>query len=207
MRIESLLGGGDIVSAETGCSKSTIYFSRIATKHKVFCLDDRNLPDSSVAYFMNCSATRLESVETIFGPTQATLPTYSSHTPYDLVLIDGPHGFPFPELEYFFFYPHLKTGALLVIDDIQIPTIGRLADFLSEDQMFERVWRSSGPRQLPPHRRADSRSLRRRLVAAGLQSPPRGFPEACTICRTGSGCRADRISREEVLGSILITNK
>ncbi len=55
------------------------------------------------------------------------------------MLIDGPHGFPFPELEYFFFYPHLKTGALLVIDDIQIPTIGRLADFLSEDRMFERV--------------------------------------------------------------------
>ena len=141
MRIESLLEDGDIVSAETGCGKSTIYFSRIATKHKVFCLDDRNLPGghSSVAYFMNCPATRLDSVETIFGPTQATLPTYSNHAPYDLVLIDGPHGFPFPELEYFFFYPHLKTGALLVIDDIHIPTVGRLADFLSEDRMFERV--------------------------------------------------------------------
>jgi hypothetical protein len=141
MKIEYLLEGDDIVSAETGCGKSTIYFSRIAAKHKVFCLDDRDLPGgrSSVAYFMNCPATRLASVETIFGPTQATLPTYANHTPYDLVLIDGPHGFPFPELEYFFFYPHLKIGALLVIDDIQIPTIGRLADFLSEDRMFERV--------------------------------------------------------------------
>jgi hypothetical protein len=38
-----------------------------------------------------------------------------------------------------FFYPHLKTGGLLVIDDIHIPTIGRLADFLSEDSMFEKI--------------------------------------------------------------------
>ncbi len=55
------------------------------------------------------------------------------------MLIDGPHGFPFPELEYFFFYPHLKTNGLLVVDDIHIPTIGRLADFISEDRMFEKV--------------------------------------------------------------------
>ncbi len=55
------------------------------------------------------------------------------------MLIDGPHGFPFPDLEYYYFYPHLKTGGLLVIDDIQIPTIGRLAEFISEDAMFSEV--------------------------------------------------------------------
>ena len=35
------------------------------------------------------------------------------------VLIDGPHGYPFPEIEYFYFYPRLKPGALLVVDDIR----------------------------------------------------------------------------------------
>ncbi|HTO78692.1 MAG TPA: class I SAM-dependent methyltransferase [Methylocystis sp.] len=137
----SLSADGDIVSAETGCGKSTIFFSRMSKSHKVFCLDDRDLGSahSSVDYFMNCPATRMESVEIIFGPTQATLPRYMDHIPYDLVMIDGPHGYPFPELEYYFFYPHLKPGALLVIDDIHIPTIGRLADFLSEDSMFEKV--------------------------------------------------------------------
>lgn len=139
-RIEELLTGDALHSAETGCGKSTIFFSRICERHKVFCLDDRETGEgSSVHYFMNCSATRMDRVETVFGPTQATLPRYESHTPYDLVLIDGPHGFPFPELEYYFFYPHIKTGGLLVIDDINIPTIGRLADFLSEDGMFEKV--------------------------------------------------------------------
>jgi predicted O-methyltransferase YrrM len=140
LRIEQLLSATQISSAETGCGKSTIFLSRISKRHRVFCLDDRDACDaSSVSYFMNCPATRIESIETIFGPTQATLPTYKDHVPYDLVLIDGPHGFPFPELEYYFFYPHLKTNGLLVIDDIHIPTIGRLADFISEDRMFEIV--------------------------------------------------------------------
>lgn len=140
LRIEQLLTGTTLFAAETGCGKSTILLSRICDKHKVFCLDDRNKgAGSSVSYFINCPASRLERLEIVFGPTQSTLPAYAAHLPYDLVLIDGPHAYPFPELEYYFFYPHLKTGALLVIDDINIPTVGRLADFISEDRMFERV--------------------------------------------------------------------
>ena len=140
LRVENLLDGSDLHTAETGCGKSTIFFSRISARHKVFCLDDRDCGlSSSVAYFMDCGSTRIANIETIFGPTQATLPTYAGHIPYDLVLIDGPHGFPFPELEYYFFYPHIKCGGLLVVDDIHIPTIGRLADFLAEDRMFEKV--------------------------------------------------------------------
>lgn len=140
LRIEALLTGETLCSAETGCGKSTIFFSRICGRHKVFCLDDRDRGEaSSVGYFMKCPATRLEALEIVFGPTQLTLPAYAGHEPYDLVLLDGPHGYPFPELEYYFFYPHLKTGGLLVLDDIHIPTVGRLADFLAEDRMFEPV--------------------------------------------------------------------
>ena len=140
IRIEHLLRSSEIVSAETGCGKSTIFLSRIAKRHKVFCLDDRDRGEElSVAYFMNSPATRREAIETVFGPTQLTLPGFAGHEPYDLVLIDGPHGFPFPELEYYYFYRHLKAGGLLVVDDAQIPTIGRLVDFIAEDRMFETV--------------------------------------------------------------------
>jgi predicted O-methyltransferase YrrM len=140
IRIENMLRSTSIVSAETGCGKSTIFLSRIAKRHKVFCIDDRDRgEESSVAYFMNCAATRHEVIETVFGPTQLTLPGFADHEPYDLVLIDGPHGFPFPDLEYYYFYRHLKVGGLLVIDDVHIPTIGRLVDFIAEDRMFETV--------------------------------------------------------------------
>jgi len=52
-------------------------------------------------------------------------------------LIDGPQWHPFPELEYYFFYPHLDEDALLIIDDIHIPTIFRLFSFLREEEMFD----------------------------------------------------------------------
>ena len=71
------------------------------------------------------------------GPTQRTLPVYANHVPYDIVLLDGPHGYPFPELEYYYLYPHIRTGGILIVDDLIIPTIARLADFLAEDDMFE----------------------------------------------------------------------
>src|SRR5436309_14222224 len=54
-------------------------------------------------------------------------------------LIDGPHAYPFPDLEYFCLYPHLEAGGLLVIDDIHIPTIQNLFRFLRTDAMFRLV--------------------------------------------------------------------
>lgn len=139
-RIEEYLPKDAKASAETGCGKSTILFSNISRSHKVFTIDDRNLgAASSVNFFLNCPLAELEHIDTIYGPTQKTLIAYDMHALYDFVMIDGPHGYPFPELEYYFFYPHIRTGGLLILDDVNIPTIGRLADFVAEDDMFELV--------------------------------------------------------------------
>ena len=41
--------------------------------------------------------------------------------PLQLVLLDGPHGCrDSPVLEYYFLYPRLEGGALLILDDIHI---------------------------------------------------------------------------------------
>jgi hypothetical protein len=137
--IEQLLPSNLEATAETGCGKSTILFSNIAASHLVFSFDDRHLgaADSSVLFYENCPLTKLERVEAVFGPTQQTLPRYDRFKTYDCVLIDGPHGYPFPELEYYYLYPHVREGGYLIIDDVHIPTVGRLADFLQEDDMFE----------------------------------------------------------------------
>lgn len=124
-------------SAETGCGKSTVLFSNLAQQHHVFALDDREHEHSSVAFYERCPLTRLDRVIAHFGPTQITLPTFKHEDQYDLVLIDGPHGYPFPEMEYLSFYPHMREGGVLIIDDVNIPTVGRLADFVAEDAMWE----------------------------------------------------------------------
>jgi hypothetical protein len=141
-RIEEYIVQMDIEnSAETGCGKSTILLSNYAKSHTIFTRDDRRMgARSSVNFFLDCPLTKVDRLTYVFGPAQRTLHRYhDKHKPYDLVLIDGPHGYPFPEMEYYSFYPHIKAGGLLILDDVHIPTIGRLADFIAEDDMFEVV--------------------------------------------------------------------
>jgi len=137
--IESWLPSNISFTAETGCGRSTILFSNLASDHTVFCLDDTGQAGSSVDYCRNSAFFNSDHVSWVFGPTQQTLLHHSHPGNYDCVLIDGPHGYPFPDLEYFFFYPLVKQGGLLIIDVVQIATIGQLADFLQEDDMWELV--------------------------------------------------------------------
>jgi hypothetical protein len=136
--IERMLPSQIRASAETGCGKSTILFSAVSDHHTVFTLDDRSEGEqSSVEFFLRCPITRQDRVETVYGPTQRTLPYYEHKHRYDVVLLDGPHGWPMPELEYYFFYPHIEPEGLLIIDDCNIPTIGRMGDILAEDEMWD----------------------------------------------------------------------
>lgn len=136
LRAMTILGGEPLYSAETGCGLSTLLMSHISQHHTVFCIDDTGGANSLMKVRESCLLKR-DRVEFVLGPTQQTLPRHTFEHPLQLVLIDGPHGYPFPELEYYFFYPHLAEGGLLVIDDIHIPTIFRLFSFLRDEKMFD----------------------------------------------------------------------
>ena len=138
-RIEQLMPAGAVKSAETGCGRSTILFSNLVTSLTSFCLDDQMEQGSSVMYCRQSELFQPDRVQFVFGPTQQTLPGYAHDGKYDCVLIDGPHGYPFPDIEYFHFYPLVRPGGLLIIDDVQIASIGRMADILQEDAMWEFV--------------------------------------------------------------------
>jgi len=121
---------------ETGCGKSTLLLSHLSRRHLVFALGRR---DDSHTKVGASSLLNSSSVEWVLGPTQQTLLGYQFAEPLDLALIDGPHGYPFPQLEYWAIYPHLREGAVLIVDDIQIPTIYELFLFLKDDDMFELI--------------------------------------------------------------------
>jgi uncharacterized coiled-coil protein SlyX len=131
-----------LLSVETGCGKSTILLSNLSERHICFTLDDTiwyppGDTRGSLTFVRQCPPFHPESTTFIVGPTQRTVSTYKFDALIDFALIDGPHGYPFPDMEYYHLYPHLRSGAVLVIDDIHIPTIGRLFEFVSEDEMFE----------------------------------------------------------------------
>ena len=123
-------------SVETGTGKSTLLLSHLSPHHVVFTADDAGHGDS-LATVRAAHLLRADAVEFVVGPTQRTLPSHHFAAPLDLVLIDGPHAFPFPHLEYYFLYPHLAPGGLLVLDDIHIRTVNDVFRFLRSDAMFE----------------------------------------------------------------------
>lgn len=122
-------------SAETGCGLSTVVLSTIADRHTCFTISAGN----SLEKVRAVPHLQETQVEFVIGPSQQTLPTFTFAQPLDLVLIDGPHGFPFAHLEYYFFYPRVRSGGILVVDDIHIPTVRQLYDVLRDDKMWTHV--------------------------------------------------------------------
>lgn len=125
-------------SIETGVGKSTILFSHWSTDHTVFAVDDtagaRSYPAVRDSKLLKPGIVRF-----VLGPSQLNLPQHHFSRKLQAVLLDGPHGYPFPELEYYYAYPHINTGGLLIIDDIQIPTVNHLFQFLREEPMFQLI--------------------------------------------------------------------
>ena len=125
-------------SVETGSGASTLLFSHFSKHHTVFALDNE---DGSISNIRENPLLQKNTITFVQGPTQKTLPFYQFKEPLQAALIDGPHGYPFPDLEYYYIYPHLEADALLVVDDIHIRSIHNLFSFLKSDKMFhlERV--------------------------------------------------------------------
>ena len=119
-------------SMETGCGRSTLIFSQLSDRHIVFSLDI----GESQSRVKQSPLLRHEHVEFVDEPSQLNVPAYKFPR-LQLAMLDGPHAYPFPELEYFYVYPHIDPGGILVIDDISIPSIRRMFEFLREDPMWQ----------------------------------------------------------------------
>jgi Methyltransferase domain len=122
-------------SAETGSGKSTLLFSHLSAKHEVFALD----AGDSISRVKSSHLFNSSAVKFIEGPSQLTLPRHVFEEKLQVVLVDGPHGYPFPDLEYYYFYPHIAVGGLLLIDDINIPSIKSMFEIIRAGDMFELV--------------------------------------------------------------------
>jgi len=136
-RLAALAAARDVAaSVETGAGASTLLLSHASRSHTVFTVAGA---DGRLEPVRRSPLLRSDAVTFVEGPTQRTLPAHRFDAPLQLVLLDGPHAYPFPDLEYYYLYPHLDPGGLLVLDDIHIPTLHNLFRFLREDAMFRLV--------------------------------------------------------------------
>jgi predicted O-methyltransferase YrrM len=132
------LEGGVGRSIETGTGRTTLLFSHLSRNHTVFTVDDAGDGDSLRAV-RTSPLLDAHTVSFVLGRTQETLRAYGFDAPLQLAYLDGPHGYPFPELEYWAVYPHIEAGGLLVIDDVHLRTVHNMFRFLRDDDMWDLV--------------------------------------------------------------------
>lgn len=117
-------------TAETGCGGSTIILSQLSRQHTAFAIEGPNLAITEVR---GHSDFRSDTVMFIEGETRHTVPVHLFEGRLDLVLLDGPHAYPLPQLEYVYLFPQVKVGGWLVLDDLQIPSVHELFHFLRRE--------------------------------------------------------------------------
>jgi precorrin-6B methylase 2 len=117
-------------SVETGCGGSTIVLSHASARHIAFAIEGA---DHTITELRRQNDLRIASVTFVEGETIHTLPGYAFDCEVDLALLDGPHAYPLPQLEFAYLFPRVRLGGWLVVDDIQIPSVYELFRFLKHE--------------------------------------------------------------------------
>jgi precorrin-6B methylase 2 len=117
-------------TVETGCGGSTIVLSQSSDRHTAFAIEGEN---RTIAGLLQHNDLRVPVVTFVEGETRTTLPVYPFEGELDLVLLDGPHAYPLPQVEFAYLFPRIRIGGWLVLDDIQIPSVHELFRFLQKE--------------------------------------------------------------------------
>ena len=142
--------GADAVLAETGAGNSTLAMLSTTPARLVSIAPDAELFDRIIraCKSMGIGTAGLEKVE---ARSEDALPELAKkleqdNGELDFCLIDGGHGWPTVFVDFCYFNRVLKVGGFLMIDDIQLYSVGELSRFLKEDPRFELI--STMPKSL-----------------------------------------------------------
>jgi predicted O-methyltransferase YrrM len=116
---------------ETGCGYSTAVFALCGCHHNVVS----PFPEEHRCINEWCrkNGVSIETVTYHSGPTERVLPALKP-TPLDLVIIDGDHAVPMPLIDFHYTSDLLVKGGLLLVDDVQLPSVQQLCDFLDTEK-------------------------------------------------------------------------
>jgi hypothetical protein len=82
------------------------------------------------------------------GRSEDVRPKWSRKYRIDVALIDGGHGWPSPMVDFCYLNRMLETGGILLIDDLQLHSIGELARFLTRQPGWQVVGRAPNRRTI-----------------------------------------------------------
>jgi hypothetical protein len=115
-------------SMETGSGVSTIVLLVLGAQHTSIS-PDRGEAERIRAY---CEEKDIPvgGFTPMVAKSEDVLPNLELDSELDLIIVDGNHAFPAPMVDWFYMTRHLRTGGVLVVDDVELWTGAVLADFL-----------------------------------------------------------------------------
>lgn len=138
---------------ETGVGLSTLLFAKCQTQHIAITPDPDEI--NRLCQVISSQSFSTTQIEFKIGQSEYVLPSLPQDPLLDLILIDGGHGFPTPFVDWFFSASRLKTGGIVIIDDINLPTVFQLYQFLVAHPHWQLVqnqaWQAAIFRKISPH--------------------------------------------------------
>ena len=107
-----------------------LVLSQASDRHVAFAIEGE---DRTITELRGQGDLRAGNVIFVEGETRDTLPRYVFEGELDFVLLDGPHAYPMPQVEFAHLFPRIRIGGWLVLDDIQIPSVYELFRFLERE--------------------------------------------------------------------------
>jgi len=117
---------------ETGCGVSTLLFTAWGCTH--LCVVPSEDQRSGILGYCQDAGIDVNALSFDLRGSEYALPELAADLEYDLVFIDGSHGFPMPIIDWFYGANHLQPGGIVVFDDVQLPQVSLLLEwFLDKD--------------------------------------------------------------------------
>lgn len=132
--LSSLLSPG-MTTLETGAGQTTLVFAISGTSHYIIT----NQPNEPERIRQYCREKEIKGdLHFLIGSSDMIF-AQGGMIPesLDMVFIDGAHRFPFPALDWHYTEGRLKIGGVMGIDDIDIPSVRLLHDFLNGEDQWE----------------------------------------------------------------------
>jgi hypothetical protein len=123
---------------ETGAGVSTALFAAWECNHTSIVPSTNEA--TTVERYLDERGIARESLTFDLRPSERALPEMATVCEFDLVFVDGCHGFPSPIIDWFYGAGLLRRGGIVVFDDVQLPQVHLLlSHFVEPDGRWESV--------------------------------------------------------------------
>ncbi len=128
-----------MVTLEMGAGCTTVVFAIVGTNHT--CITPSKRESEQIRRY--CSDIGINQEITFLNQSSDVALTHTQSIPrhLDFVFIDGAHRFPFPCIDFHYTESRLKVGGILGVDDIPMPSVRILYDFLCGEDEWDLIKR------------------------------------------------------------------